>query len=126
MNSIIEFGNGRITSACGGARGRNGYQPKCYPQVCEKGCPYCHFPWRVDIVDIDGERDAVVLSRDKDDGALVGCAIMYLNGKGNRSEIETNVGRYMRRHAPRLMEDCPFHMEHELYGWNNGRATKRV
>ena len=116
--------NGVVVGARGGCMNRETIQPKCHPQVCEKGCPYCRFPWRVDIVDIDDERDAVVLSRDKDDGTLVGCAIMYLNGKGNRSEIEANVGRYMRRHAPRLMEDCPFHMEHKLYGWNSMRGRQ--
>lgn len=100
-------------------------QPRCHPQVCETMCPYRACRWRTDAVSMDDGSCAVTLARDKGDGCLDACVVMYLRHLPLARDIASGMeGEFMRRHVPRLMESCPMRMEHEVYGYNHGRRRK--
>lgn len=99
-------------------------QPKCHLTVCRTMCPYRDMKWMADIIHMDNGNDAVALLKDRGDGYFSACAVIYLNGKCDESEVHGREVQFAGRHSPRLLDVCPMMMEHEMYGWNRGRRSK--
>ena len=104
---------------------RDERQPKCHVVVCRNSCSYKEKPFRVEVLDMDNEKDSVFLLKEMKKGEWHACIVMYLNGKCEMKgkAIGKNAFSFMRNHVPRIMEDCPLRMEHLISVWSNEKSN---
>lgn len=96
-------------------------QLKCHVDVCRKSCPYKEKPFRVEVLDLGGGNDSVLLLKEMKRGEWHACVAMYLNGKCGMKvkSIGKDAFSFMESHVARVMEDCPLRMEHLMSWWSN-------
>ena len=100
-------------------------QPKCCIEVCRTMCPYGRMNLVGDVVGLNEKRDAVTFARTNGGkrSDWKACMIMYLNRKCRSEEFDGREMEFVKEHTPRLMEECPIRMEHEIYAWNKKKKN---